>query len=156
MIERAERFVEAFVSAGSDMITFHIEAMAPSLIKKQACALKKKGVRVGVSLNPATALGKLKNVLGYVDFILVMTVNPGFGGQQFIPEVIPKIKKLRALFKGEISVDGGVNDIVAGGLLEAGADILVSGSYIFGAKDTKKAIELLRNAYQKGPNTWKR
>jgi len=146
MIENAGRFVEPFVSAGSDMITFHIEAMGAAAIKKQAAALRKKGVRVGVSLNPTTPLSKLKNVLGTVDFVLVMTVNPGFGGQQFIPGVIAKIKSLRGIFDGGISVDGGVNNTVAGKLLHAGADILVSGSYIFGAKDTKRAIDLLRNA----------
>ena len=97
-------------------------------------------------MNPNTPLIKIKNLLNYVDFVLVMSVNPGFSGQAFIPAVLPKIKQLRSIFDGDISVDGGVNDKVAGSIIKAGANILAAGSYIFGAKNTKLAIERLRNA----------
>ena len=146
MIERPENFIDDFVAAGSDMITVHIETMSVSSIKYQVSRLKAKGIKTGVSLNPATPLKKIKKSLPYIDFVLVMSVNPGFGGQKFIPAVLPKIKKLRSIFGGDISVDGGINDKVASKLIRAGANILAAGSYIFGAKNYKKAIERLRNA----------
>lgn len=146
MIEQPLKYVDAFLEAGSDMITVHAETVSCREIKNLALRLKRKGVKLGISLNPQTDLFKIKKMLAWADFILVMSVNPGFGGQKFIPEVLPKIRKLRAIFKRDISVDGGVNDKVAKQLIEAGANILASGSYIFGAKDTKKAIERIRNA----------
>jgi len=146
MIEHPQNYIDDFISAGSDMITVHIETMSVSSIKHLASRLRLKGVELGVSLNPATPLSKIKDTLGFVDFILVMSVNPGFSGQQFIPTAIPKIKKLRADFSGDIAVDGGVNDKVAGSLITAGASVLASGSYIFGAKDIRRAIERIRNA----------
>ncbi|MDD5166154.1 MAG: ribulose-phosphate 3-epimerase [Candidatus Omnitrophica bacterium] len=146
MIENPEKLIDAFVAAGSNMITLHIETISTSAFKRQAARLKKKNVSVGISLNPATPLARIKSVLKYADFVLVMSVNPGFSGQKFIPSVLPKIKKLRLMFEGSISVDGGVNDLVAAELIHAGADILASGSYIFCAKNTKQAIERIRNA----------
>lgn len=146
MIEEPERFIDSFVKAGSDMLTMHIETMSVSGIRYQVSRLKSKRIKVGVSLNPATPLAKIKPLLNIVDFVLVMSVNPGFSGQEFIPAAINKIKRLRALFDGDISVDGGINDKVAGRLIRAGANILASGSYIFGAKNTKQAIERLKNA----------
>ena len=128
------------------MITVHIETITKSKIKNQKSKLKAKGVKFGISLNPATPLAKIKPVLKYADFVLVMSVNPGFSGQEFIPSAIPKIKALRSIFKGDISVDGGVSDKVAGRLIRAGANILAVGSYIFGAKNAKLAIERIRNA----------
>jgi ribulose-phosphate 3-epimerase len=148
MINNPERFIKAFSEAGSDMITLHIETISAMRFVPCALRLKRQGKRVGISLNPATPLSKIKGVLKYVDFVLVMSVNPGFSGQEFIPSVIPKIKKLRSMFKGDISVDGGVNDKVAGKLIRAGANILASGSYIFCAKNTRQAIERIRNAGQ--------
>jgi ribulose-phosphate 3-epimerase len=146
MIENPEEFIDGFVAAGSDMITVHIETISSSKLKLQSLKLKNKGVKFGVSLNPATPLSKIKNILNFVDFVLVMSVNPGFSGQEFIPSVIPKIRKLRSIFKGDISVDGGVNGKVAAKLIRAGANILASGSYIFGAKDVRSAVERIRNA----------
>ncbi|MFH0738930.1 MAG: ribulose-phosphate 3-epimerase, partial [Candidatus Omnitrophota bacterium] len=146
MIERPEKFVDSFVKAGSDMITVHIEAVSRSTLKALKNKLNKEGVRLGVSLNPQTSFLRIKDVLEFADFFLVMSVNPGFGGQKFIPAVLPKIKRLRSEFRGDIAVDGGVNDKVAGGLIRAGANILAAGSYIFGAKDRKQAIERIRNA----------
>lgn len=148
MIENPEEFIDSFVTAGSDMITVHIETISASGFRLQASRLKKKKVEIGISLNPATPLAKIKDLLGVVDFVLVMSVNPGFSGQKFKPCVLPKIKKLRSIFKGDISVDGGIDDKVAGKLIRAGANILASGSYIFGAKDVRSAIERIRNASQ--------
>jgi len=146
MTENPQNFIDDFVRAGSDMITVHIETISISKIKNQKSKLDKKGVKLGVSLNPNTPLSKIKDVLGFVDFVLVMSVNPGFSGQAFIPAVLLKIKELRSIFDGDISVDGGVNDKWAGSIIKAGANILAVGSYIFGAKDTKLAIERIRNA----------
>jgi len=146
MIENPEKFIDDFVQAGGDMITVHIEAINAKRYMLYAKRLKSKGIKVGISLNPATPLSKIKPLLDIVDFVLVMSVNPGFSGQAFIPEVLPKIKELRSIFGGDISVDGGVNDKVAGSIIKAGANILAAGSYIFGAMNTKLAIERIRNA----------
>lgn len=146
MIENPEKLINDFIKAGSDMITVHIETMSVSGVRYQVSRLRPKGIKVGVSLNPSTPLSKIKKVLNCVDFVLVMSVNPGFSGQKFIPSVIPKIKKLRSIYDGDISVDGGVNEKVASMLIRAGANILVAGSYIFGAKSVRRAIERIRNA----------
>ncbi|OGX22353.1 MAG: ribulose-phosphate 3-epimerase [Omnitrophica WOR_2 bacterium RBG_13_44_8] len=146
MIERPENFVDDFVDAGSDMITLHIETISGAKLKKQGLKLKKKGIKFGVSLNPATPLSKIKGVLDFVDLVLVMSVNPGFSGQRFIPAVLPKIRQLRSIYHGDIAVDGGVNAEVAVRIIKAGANILAAGSYIFAAKNTRLAIERIRNA----------
>ncbi|MBI3991120.1 MAG: ribulose-phosphate 3-epimerase [Candidatus Omnitrophica bacterium] len=146
MIECPGNFIDEFIKAGSDMITVHIETINPKRYTLYAKRLKSKGIKAGISLNPSTPLSKIKPLLGIVDFVLIMSVNPGFSGQAFIPEVLPKIKELRSIFGGDISVDGGVNDKVAGSIIKAGANILAAGSYIFGAIDTKSAIERIRNA----------
>lgn len=146
MIKNPQDFVDDFILAGSDMITVHIETISSFQLSSLSSHLKKKRIKLGISLNPATPLTKIIKVLPYVDFVLVMSVNPGFGGQEFIPAVLPKIRKLRSIFKGNISVDGGVNDKVSASLIKAGANILAAGSYIFGAKNAKTAIERLRNA----------
>jgi len=146
MIRGPQDFLDAFVKAGSDMITMHIETISASSFRLYAERLKKKKIKVGISLNPGTPLAKIKDALGYADFVLVMSVNPGFSGQEFIPSVLPKIRKLRAKFYGDIAVDGGVNDLVAGKLIKAGANVLAAGSYVFGAKDARSAIKRLRDA----------
>ncbi|PIP20012.1 MAG: ribulose-phosphate 3-epimerase [Candidatus Omnitrophica bacterium CG23_combo_of_CG06-09_8_20_14_all_40_11] len=146
MIENPQNFINDFVKAGSDMITMHIETINAKRYPLYAKRLKSKGIKAGISLNPATPLAKIINVLNLVDLVLVMSVNPGFSGQAFIPAVLPKIKQLRSIFNGDISVDGGVNDKWAGSIIKAGANILAVGSYIFGAKNTKLAIERIRNA----------
>ena len=146
MIENPENFLDAFSRAGSDMITVHIETINPKRYPLYAKRLRAKGVKAGISLNPGTSLSKIKGLLKYTDFVLVMSVNPGFSGQDFIPSALPKIKELRSIFDGDIAVDGGVNDKVAGSIIKAGANILAAGSYIFGAKNVKAAIERIRNA----------
>ena len=146
MIENPNRYADEFIKAGSDMLTFHIETISLAEFRKQACRIKKKNIGVGISLNPDTALEKIREVLGYVDFVLVMTVYPGFGGQKFIAEVLPKIAKLRSMFSKDIAVDGGINDLTAKRVIASGANILAAGSYIFTARNPKKAIERIRNA----------
>lgn len=146
MIEHPEKYIEPFVKAGSDMITVHIETVSIPKLRAMSQELRAKGIKFGISLNPATPLAKIKGALNFVDFVLVMSVNPGFSGQEFIPAALPKIRQLRKIFRGDIAVDGGVNDKVAGKLIQAGANILACGSYIFGAKDVRLAIERMRNA----------
>jgi len=148
MIENPEDFVDSFIDAGSDMITVHIETLSALRLKALALRLKldTNDIKLGVSLNPATPLSRIIPVLKSVDFVLMMSVNPGFGGQAFIPSVLPKIKKLRKIFKNDIAVDGGINEITAKKVIHAGANILAAGSYIFGASNIKLAIERIRNA----------
>ena len=144
MIENPRKYIDAFVEAGSDMITVHIETVSAKEIKTIAQSLRPKRVKLGISLNPATPISRIKPVLTFVDFILVMSVNPGFGGQAFIPSALNKIKQLRAIFKKDIAVDGGINALTGRLVREAGANVLAAGSYIFGAKNTKQAIDSLR------------
>ncbi|MDD3345491.1 MAG: ribulose-phosphate 3-epimerase [Candidatus Omnitrophica bacterium] len=144
MIENPAKYIDAFVSAGADMITVHIETLTLRTLKAIADGLKKKKVKLGISLNPPTPFSKIKKALPYVDFVLVMSVNPGFGGQAFIPSALDKIRQLRVVFKKDIAVDGGINSITGKLVREAGANVLAAGSYIFGATDTKKAINSLR------------
>jgi len=144
MIKNPAKYIAPFVNAGSDMITVHIETVSLKGLAAIAKSLRSKGIKVGISLNPMTPITKIKNVLSLVDFVLIMSVNPGFGGQAFIPSAVKKIKRLRAIFKKDISVDGGINNINAKLVKKAGANILVAGSYIFGAKNSKLAINSLR------------
>ncbi|KKP40537.1 MAG: ribulose-phosphate 3-epimerase, ribulose-phosphate 3-epimerase [Candidatus Peregrinibacteria bacterium GW2011_GWF2_33_10] len=143
MIESPERYVENFVKAGAAHITVHQEACIH--LDRNIQQIKDLGVKAGVSINPATPAETLKHVIDKVDLVLVMTVNPGFGGQRFIPEVLSKISYLRNLRSDlDIVVDGGINEETAKLVIEAGANILVAGSYIFGVQNRKKAIERLR------------
>ena len=144
MIENPAKYVDAFVKAGSDMITVHIETISPRGLADIARKLKNRGIKLGISLNPSTPIARVKNVLNIVDFVLVMSVNPGFGGQAFIPQAVNKIRQLRAIFKKDIAVDGGINNLTAEQVKQAGANILVAGSYIFGAKNVQDAINSLR------------
>jgi ribulose-phosphate 3-epimerase len=144
MIEDPEKFIDNFVAAGSDMITLHIETVSSSKFKVQSSKLKKRGVKLGISLNPNTPLVRIRSALKYVDFVLIMSVYPGFAGQKFIPEAIAKIKSLRAIFKRDIAVDGGINKNAAKEAIRAGANVLVAGSYIFKAKNYDKVIRGLK------------
>ncbi len=144
MIERPEKFLDAFLAAGSNMITVHIEVCAINTLMALRRKLKSKRVKFGISLNPATTFVKIKPVLNLVDFVLVMSVNPGFGGQEFISSVLSKIKKLRSEFNGDIAVDGGINEKTGKLVVEAGANILAAGSYIFKSKDYKDSIRRLK------------
>ncbi|MBC8140696.1 MAG: ribulose-phosphate 3-epimerase [Armatimonadetes bacterium] len=134
MVEKPYDFIEPFAAAGADLITIHAEA-TPHL-QRTLAAIRALGRKAGVALNPATSLESLHYVLDDVDLVLVMTVNPGFGGQKFLPAAGDKVGDLARLREREgasflISVDGGVDDRTAGNLVELGADILVAGSFVF-------------------------
>ena len=146
MIEHPAKYIGAFVHAGSDMITVHIETVSLKELKAIGRGLKKSNIKFGISLNPGTALAKIKPALKWVDFVLIMSVNPGFGGQAFIPGAISKIRQLRGIFAKDIAVDGGINKVTAQQVKAAGANVLIAGSYVFGAKNTKEAIDSLRGA----------
>ncbi|MCG2712410.1 MAG: ribulose-phosphate 3-epimerase [Candidatus Omnitrophica bacterium] len=138
-------FLDDFINAGSALITVHSEVCSLSLIKKIKAKLTVNKVRLGISLNPGTPLKKLYKLLDLADLILLMSVNPGFGGQSFMPVVIPKLRALRKIFLRDIEVDGGITDKTAPAVIENGANILVSGSYLFNAKNRAQAIRELKN-----------
>ncbi|MFD2443477.1 ribulose-phosphate 3-epimerase [Bacillus sp. CGMCC 1.16607] len=147
MIENPDQYIEAFVKAGADYITVHVEA-CPHL-HRTIHLIKSFGVKAGVVLNPATPVESIQHIISDVDMVLLMSVNPGFGGQSFIEEVIPKIIKVRKLLevKGlnvEIEIDGGVNEETAKLCVEAGATVLVAGSAVYNQKDRAKAIAALK------------
>jgi ribulose-phosphate 3-epimerase len=145
MIAPADPYIEAFARAGADLITVHAEA-GPHL-DRSLQAIKALGKKAGVAICPATPESAIEHVLERLDLILVMTVNPGFGGQKFIPAMLEKIRRLRALSAGRpipIEVDGGINAETAAAAVAAGADVLVAGSAIFGQPDYAQAIEALR------------
>jgi ribulose-phosphate 3-epimerase len=144
MIKNPRKYIAPFISAGSDMLTVHIETVSMKDIREVSRELKSNKIKFGISLNPATPLERIKPALRLVDFVLVMSVNPGFGGQAFIPSAVDKIRKLRSVFKKDIAVDGGINEQTGRLVKDAGANILAAGSYIFSAKNTKAAIDSLR------------
>ena len=144
MIQQPAKFIQSFIDAGSDMITVHVEVISLKEIASISRMLKKMGIKFGVSLNPGTPFKKIKPALKFADFVLVMSVNPGFGGQSFIFSVLPKIRQIREVFKKDIAIDGGINAVTAKLAKLAGANILLAGSYIFGAKNIKQAIKALR------------
>ena len=142
MIEHPELYVEAFAAAGADMITVHQEACVH--LDRQVAQIHDLGCKAGVALNPATPVEPLVDILHAVDMVLIMSVNPGFGGQKFIPRALDKVRRLRALAPDLlIQVDGGVNAETGAELVAAGADVLVAGSYVFGAKEPREAIHSL-------------
>jgi len=147
MIVEPERYVPDFVAAGADMVTVHVEA-CPHL-QRSLAQIRELGAKAGVSLNPATSPETLRYVLDDLDLVLVMSVNPGFGGQAFLPGTYPKLRELRRLLDGrpvDVSVDGGVKVDNARALAEHGASTLVAGSAIFGAPDPAAVIAKLRAA----------
>jgi ribulose-phosphate 3-epimerase len=142
MIENPDKYISVFAKSGSNYLTAHIEACPdPS---KTLNLIKSSGLKAGIALNPKTGLESIKDVLKELDLVLFMTVEPGFGGQSFIPSVLSKIYQLRQIWDGDIEVDGGINQQTAGEVIKAGANILVAGTAIFGAKDRRKAIGALR------------
>ena len=147
MIEEPERYIEAFAEAGSDIITVHIEATRH--IHRAIQQIKQTGKKAGVTLNPGTSVEQLLPVLQEVDLVLVMTVNPGFGGQSFISSMADKIQflavyRMQHRLDFEIEVDGGVNEQTAAVCRQAGADVLVAGSYFFGHEDYQTPTSILR------------
>ena len=145
MVKQPEKVVDKYIRAGADAISFHIEATRSP--KKLIEKIKKKKLRVGVAINPETPIKKIEKLIPEVDFVLVMTVKPGKGAQKMIKAPLKKVKSIRKKYPmKDIAVDGGINDKTAHEAIEAGANILVSGNYVFSSPDPKLAIDLLRNA----------
>jgi ribulose-phosphate 3-epimerase len=147
MIEEPERWVEIYIKSGADYVTVHVEAATH--LERTLALIREAGARSGVALNPSTPPEVLQYVLDDLDLVLVMSVNPGFGGQSFIPTAYEKIRRIRALLGDRpvlLSVDGGVKADNAGPLAQAGATVLVAGSAIFGAPDPGAALATLRSA----------
>lgn len=149
MIVDPDRYVEAFKKAGADILTVHYEAC--NHLHRTIQHIKSYGMKAAVSLNPHTSINLLENIITELDMVLLMSVNPGFGGQKFIPQTNTKVKQLKDLIKATnssalIQVDGGVDQTNAKALFEAGADCLVAGSYVFKSDDPFKAIETLKNS----------
>jgi ribulose-phosphate 3-epimerase len=149
MIKKPERYIEAFVKAGAATVGVHVEA-CPHLHRTVA-QIREAGARASVTLNPSTPAGAVEPILGDVDQILVMTVNPGFGGQKFITSMLPKIETIRGWIRDRkldvtLQVDGGITVDTIGSATRAGADAFVAGTAVFGAPDYQEAISALRKA----------
>lgn len=147
MIEKPERYISAFASAGADYISVHVETCVH--LNRTLQMITEAGIKAGVVLNPATPLSSLEWVLDMLDFVLIMSVNPGFGGQAFIPNTLDRIRRVRKMIADRnlstlIQVDGGVNDLTIKEISEAGTDVFVAGSAIFGSPDYKSTIDGFR------------
>ena len=147
MISNPSSKIDSIIESGADLITFHIEA--ENHAHKLLQYIKKHNIKAGIALNPSTTEDSIKYCLELADLVLVMTVNPGFGGQKFLSSQLKKIENIRKKIeksgkKIELEVDGGINDQIARIAIEAGADVLVSGSYIFGNKNYQQAIQNLK------------
>lgn len=151
MIEQPELYVADFANAGADIINVHVEATPH--IHRVLQLIKSLGVKAGVTINPGTPVAAIAHVLSMADLVLVMTVNPGFGGQKFIPEMMEKVAELAALrdekgYAYEIEVDGGVTAETIGACKEAGADVFVAGSYIYDAEEPGARIQALKEVLE--------
>ena len=149
MIENPENYIESFASAGADIITVHVEAAHH--LHRTIDMIKKAGKKAGVSLNPATPLTQIEEILPDIDLLLIMSVNPGFGGQQFIKTTLPKISRAKKMLntlpnKPLLEVDGGVNLQNTTDIAKSGADVLVTGASVFGTDDYQKTIAALKAA----------
>ncbi len=143
MISKPTQYVESFCDAGADWVAIHAEA--PDDIATALQMIKDKGARPGIVLNPDTPIEKAEPYLGDVGLVLIMSVFPGFGGQSFIPEVLDKVRALKAQgYDGEISIDGGITEDTAPQAIDAGVDIMVAGTAVFGQQDRAAAIRALR------------
>lgn len=156
MIVEPEKYVEDFAKAGADIISVHAEHNASPHLHRTLCQIRELGKQAGVVLNPSTPLDLIEYVLEVCDLVLIMSVNPGFGGQSFIPTVIPKIRKLRSICAERgldpwIEVDGGLKVNNTWQVLEAGANAIVAGSAVFKAKDYAEAIAGIRNSKRPAP-----
>ncbi|MEK6568223.1 MAG: ribulose-phosphate 3-epimerase [Candidatus Omnitrophota bacterium] len=146
MISEPLKYIDSFIQAGANIVTLHIETIKEKDFIAEAKRLRQRRVKIAVSLNPETEAGAIENVSKFSDMVLVMTVQPGFGGQKFMAEVLPKISRIRSFYPGDIAVDGGIDGDNSKLAVKAGANILACGTYIFKAKDRQSAIEELRNA----------
>ena len=148
MIVEPQKFINEVRDCGATIMTVHQEACVH--LNRVVQQIHDAGMQAGVSLNPATPVAMLKDIICDVDLVLLMSVNPGFGGQKFIVQTLNKVRELRQLIalngsNAQIEIDGGVNDVTGAQLAQAGADILVAGSYVFGADDPIKTIKGLKN-----------
>lgn len=155
MVVEPERLVEAFAEAGADHLLVHCEQSATIHLHRTLGQIRDLGKKAGVVLNPATPIAMVEHVLDLCDIVLVMTVNPGFGGQSFLPTMVDKIRALRALCDARgldpvIEVDGGMSGKTAWHAIEAGATAIVAGSAVFGAQDYAAAIAAIRNSKRLG------
>lgn len=147
MIENPDRYIEAFANAGADIIVVHQEACTH--LHRTIQAIKALGKKAGVALNPATPIETIKHVLSELDMVLIMTVNPGFGGQKFIEAMLPKIKELKEMSEKQglnfdIQVDGGITPLNVAEVVKAGANIIVAGSAIFNSDNIAQTVQLFR------------
>ncbi len=150
MIDEPERYIDRFVGSGADIITVHLEAVKKPIIEVLK-AIRAHGIKCAVSIKPKTEVNLLKPLIPYVDMVLIMSVEPGFGGQAFIESSLDKVKAVKEMIKAEnreieIEIDGGINEKTAAAAVSAGVDVLVAGSYVFKAEDRSKAIAFLKNA----------
>ncbi|MCL2669125.1 MAG: ribulose-phosphate 3-epimerase [Syntrophaceae bacterium] len=148
MIEDPDRYIDAFVQAGADWLTVHVEASIH--LHRTVSLIRERGIRAGVSLNPATPLSLVEPILPEVDLLLIMSVNPGFGGQKFIEGTLPKIRQAKELIRATapqvlLEVDGGVTVKNIRAIADAGADVLVAGAAIFGSNDYGATIGAMRD-----------
>lgn len=146
MIEKPERYIDNFIDAGADYITIHYEASPHP--HRTLGYIRSKGVKAGIVYNPGTSLESLKYLVDMVDMVLLMSVNPGFGGQKFIPSSLEKLREAKRIIGDRdilLEIDGGVNEEIAPAIKKAGANVLVAGSSVFSSPDPSKAIENLRN-----------
>lgn len=148
MIEHPEQYAEAFQKAGANILTVHAEACVH--LHRNIQQIKSLGMKAGVALNPHTPVQILENVIWDIDVVLIMSVNPGFGGQSFIPQTLPKLRQLRALINEHkahalIEVDGGITTDNAAAIVEAGADVLVAGNTVFSASKPEEVIRQLKH-----------
>jgi ribulose-phosphate 3-epimerase len=149
MISEPGRYAEQFVDAGARMVSVHVE-IDPHL-NRTLDGIRKKGAMAGVAINPATPLGALEEALEFCDYVLLMSVNPGFGGQAFVPTSMDKLKRLRRMIElrrvpVRIEIDGGIDVANIGQVVAAGAELIVSGSAVFGKPDPAEAVRALREA----------
>lgn len=142
MIDEPEKYIDEFRDAGSDIITLHAESKGN--IKSLLSRVRSFGLKAGISIKPGNKIDMIKAYLDITDMVTIMTVEPGFGGQKFIREVLPKIREARSIYDKDIEVDGGINKDTAKEAIEAGANVLVAGTFVFGSQDVKKAINDLR------------
>lgn len=147
MIENPDRYLEAFHAAGADILTVHYEACTH--LHRTISRIQELGMKAGVCINPATPVTALSEIMPYVDLVLIMSVNPGFGGQKFIPTSTEKLRQTADIIKQKkpeihLEVDGGIDDTTAGAVVKAGANVLVAGNYIFGQGNIAGSIATLR------------
>jgi ribulose-phosphate 3-epimerase len=152
MITDPDRYIDDFIDAGSNILTVHVEAATH--LHRTVTHIKERGIKAGVSLNPSTPLSSLDQILEYLDMVLIMSVNPGFGGQKFIDSIIPKIESMRAMIdknklETELNVDGGININNIEEIAAAGANVFVSGSGIYGTPNYKETISLMKDLIRK-------